>query len=165
MFVGAVAKYFRQDGNNVFGDLITPEDGWSVGFLTRPVVGGHFSLVALDLMRRRRPALIETLETLRDRVVEHSSVAGLGALLLLVVFGGLCICVSRGRLSKRPAYAPVAIDSERPSPLTDDVEGLQSNSPLDIDTGSFELVSNPSRANLLEKEAEEEEEGKESYHD
>ncbi|GAA6061954.1 hypothetical protein JCM10212_001996 [Sporobolomyces blumeae] len=54
IFVDAVARYFRADKNAVFGDSITPQDGWSVGFLTRPVVGGHFSLLALDVMRDER---------------------------------------------------------------------------------------------------------------
>ncbi|GAA5982719.1 hypothetical protein JCM5350_006225 [Sporobolomyces pararoseus] len=57
LFVEAVSKYFRADKNAVFGDAITPQEGWSVGFLTRPVTGGHYSLLALETMdyeRQRR---------------------------------------------------------------------------------------------------------------
>lgn len=54
IFVDAVAKYFRADKNAVFGDAITPQEGWSVGFLTRPVTGGHYSLLALESMKEER---------------------------------------------------------------------------------------------------------------
>ncbi|GAA5925342.1 uncharacterized protein JCM15063_004999 [Sporobolomyces koalae] len=54
MFVDAVAKYFRADKNAVFGDAITPTEGWSVGFLTRPVTGGHYSLLALRVIEDER---------------------------------------------------------------------------------------------------------------
>lgn len=50
MFVDGLYKYVRQTDNMVFGDLISLDGGWSVGFLTRPVVGGHFSLLGLDTM-------------------------------------------------------------------------------------------------------------------
>lgn len=36
------------------GDAITPDEGWSVGFLTRPVAGGHYSLLALEVMEDER---------------------------------------------------------------------------------------------------------------
>lgn len=52
IFVDAVARYFRADKNAVFGDAITPQEGWSVGFLTRPVTGGHYSLLALEVMKQ-----------------------------------------------------------------------------------------------------------------
>ncbi|GAA5947898.1 hypothetical protein JCM3765_007018 [Sporobolomyces pararoseus] len=54
LFVEAVSNYFRADKNAVFGDAITPQEGWSVGFLTRPVTGGHFSLLALETMEFER---------------------------------------------------------------------------------------------------------------
>ncbi|GAA6026149.1 hypothetical protein JCM11491_006148 [Sporobolomyces phaffii] len=63
VLVDSVARYFRADKNAVFGDAITPGEGWSVGFLTRPVAGGHYSLLALDVLaderNRRRAARAE----------------------------------------------------------------------------------------------------------
>lgn len=44
--LGSVTRYVRQTLNNVFGDLISVDGGWSIGFLVRPVVGGHFALLA-----------------------------------------------------------------------------------------------------------------------
>ncbi|CAH7688393.1 hypothetical protein PPACK8108_LOCUS23360 [Phakopsora pachyrhizi] len=55
MFVNALSSYVRQTDNQVFGDLISLNGGWSVGFLNRPVVGGHFSLLALDVMIEHGP--------------------------------------------------------------------------------------------------------------
>ncbi|KAK4046339.1 hypothetical protein OIV83_006120 [Microbotryomycetes sp. JL201] len=54
MFVNFVSKYFRQTRNLWFGDLINTEEGWSVGFQLRPVVGGHFALLGLDSLDRIR---------------------------------------------------------------------------------------------------------------
>lgn len=54
LLVNAVSRYFRQARNGVFGDLILTDGGWSVGFRTRPVAGGHYSLLALDTMDRMR---------------------------------------------------------------------------------------------------------------
>lgn len=42
----SVIRYVKQTENEVFGDLISVEGGWSIGFLVRPVVGGHFALLA-----------------------------------------------------------------------------------------------------------------------
>ncbi|WAR60637.1 hypothetical protein PtB15_9B576 [Puccinia triticina] len=56
MFVSGLEAYVRHTDNVVFGDLISLDEGFSVGFLTRPVVGGHFSLVGLETMAGR-PAL------------------------------------------------------------------------------------------------------------
>lgn len=51
MLIDSVINYFHQSKNAIFGDAITPQEGWSVGFLTRPVVGGHFSILALDQLQ------------------------------------------------------------------------------------------------------------------
>ncbi|GAA5835711.1 hypothetical protein JCM5353_000163 [Sporobolomyces roseus] len=53
-FVKSVASFFRAEKNAVMGDAITPDEGWSVGFLTRPVAGGHYSLLALEVMEDER---------------------------------------------------------------------------------------------------------------
>ncbi|KNF04924.1 hypothetical protein PSTG_01980 [Puccinia striiformis f. sp. tritici PST-78] len=58
MFIDGLSAYIRHTDNKVFGDLISLDGGWSVGFLNRPVVGGHFSLLGLDTMSGR-PALTE----------------------------------------------------------------------------------------------------------
>lgn len=159
MFVDAVAKYFRQSGNNVFGDLITPEDGWSVGFLTRPVVGGHFSLLALEVMRLRRRPLVEVIAGLKHRLSSRQSVLSLLAILAMVVVVASCVCLRRSRRSKSrkgPVYVPVGDEAEPPTALADQrVERCLSDSPLDIDTGSFELISNPSKTHLLTNDDEE----------
>eukprot|EP00920_Eleutheroschizon_duboscqi_P011416 GHVT01027199.1.p1 GENE.GHVT01027199.1~~GHVT01027199.1.p1 ORF type:complete len:264 (+),score=-20.51 GHVT01027199.1:467-1258(+) len=44
--INSVTRYIRQTSNSVFGDLISIDGGWSIGFLVRPVVGGHFALLA-----------------------------------------------------------------------------------------------------------------------
>ncbi|KAL7337055.1 hypothetical protein BJY59DRAFT_705101 [Rhodotorula toruloides] len=48
----ALARYFRQSKNAVFGDSITPQEGWSVGFLSRPVAGGHYAALGREVMER-----------------------------------------------------------------------------------------------------------------
>ncbi|GAA6034032.1 hypothetical protein JCM8097_000658 [Rhodosporidiobolus ruineniae] len=52
-FLDGLARYFREDVNAVFGDSIN-EEGWSVGFLVRPVAGGHYSLLGLQALRQAR---------------------------------------------------------------------------------------------------------------
>ncbi|KAM0791059.1 hypothetical protein ACM66B_004352 [Microbotryomycetes sp. NB124-2] len=54
MFIEFVSKYFRQTRNLWFGDLINTAEGWSVGFQLRPVVGGHFALLGLDMLNMIR---------------------------------------------------------------------------------------------------------------
>ncbi|GAA6057751.1 hypothetical protein JCM3770_001721 [Rhodotorula araucariae] len=54
VFLDALARYLRQDRNAVFGDSITPQDGWSVGFLSRPVAGGHYALLGRAVLDRAR---------------------------------------------------------------------------------------------------------------
>ncbi|KAK4052600.1 hypothetical protein OIO90_004228 [Microbotryomycetes sp. JL221] len=54
MFADFISRYFRQTRNLWFGDLINTAEGWSVGFQLRPVVGGHFALLGLDLVERIR---------------------------------------------------------------------------------------------------------------
>lgn len=66
LFVNAVGSYFRQSANLVMGDSITPADGWSVGFLSRPVVGGHFSLLGLETLSVAREMRLRKLEMSED---------------------------------------------------------------------------------------------------
>ncbi|KAH9812398.1 hypothetical protein DFH28DRAFT_398978 [Melampsora americana] len=73
----SVIKYVKHTENEVFGDLISVEGGWSIGFLVRPVVGGHFALLA------SAPPI-----TLKKRMVKElirSEVLAMG-------FGGLALC-------------------------------------------------------------------------
>ncbi|GAA5820315.1 hypothetical protein JCM11251_005569 [Rhodosporidiobolus azoricus] len=63
VFLDGLARYFRASKNAVFGDSITPQEGWSVGFLSRPVAGGHYALLGKEVMaqerRRREQKLLE----------------------------------------------------------------------------------------------------------
>lgn len=59
LLINAVGKYYRQSGNTFRGDLITADGGWSIGYETRPVDGGVYALLALDVMDQIR---------LRDRI-------------------------------------------------------------------------------------------------
>lgn len=52
MLHSALARYFRQSKNAVFGDSITPQEGWSVGFLSRPVAGGHYAALGRQAMEQ-----------------------------------------------------------------------------------------------------------------
>ncbi|BGP16274.1 hypothetical protein JCM10213_007718 [Rhodosporidiobolus nylandii] len=54
LFLDGLAEYFRASKNAVFGDAITPQEGWSVGFLSRPVAGGHYALLAAEVMAQER---------------------------------------------------------------------------------------------------------------
>ncbi|GAA6007311.1 hypothetical protein JCM10207_001583 [Rhodosporidiobolus poonsookiae] len=62
VFLDGLARYFRQDMNAVFGDSITPQDGWSVGFLSRPVAGGHYAVLARVLMEQERQRRLQRLK-------------------------------------------------------------------------------------------------------
>jgi hypothetical protein len=71
MFINSVSKYYRQSNNWERGDLVTATGGWSVGFQTRPVEGGMYSLLALDVMERLRGRSWH--RRVADKVLQHTS--------------------------------------------------------------------------------------------
>ncbi|KAA1113417.1 hypothetical protein PGT21_031048 [Puccinia graminis f. sp. tritici] len=113
MFVSGLEAYVRRTENVVFGDLISLDEGWSVGFLTRPVVGGHFSLVGLETMAAR-PALtghrrlfgaLDVDALIDDLGRQKAKVLGYGRTpigrRLVVGFGGLCLLFFGYRIGAR----------------------------------------------------------------
>lgn len=150
MFVTSVARYFRQNSNNVFGDLIQPAEGWSVGFLTRPVVGGHYSLLALDLMQRSESGL-GRLAGLEDQLQLRPSlllaVAAVAAILCSIGFLFTSLWLRARRRMTGPDYVPVDETKEMDDfiPLVDQ-EGAEKGLRPFRDSrcasdGSFELLS------------------------
>lgn len=102
LFVDAVGKFFRQARNDVQGDFIDPREGWSVGFRTRPVAGGHFSLLALDVMERLRSGTFDDEE---DEVLIRGTSVAVGLLGLMLTAGVAYRWWSRRRpLRKHVAY-------------------------------------------------------------
>ncbi|PLW13520.1 hypothetical protein PCANC_18201 [Puccinia coronata f. sp. avenae] len=113
MFVEGLSAYMRQTENKVFGDLISLDGGWSVGFLTRPVVGGHFSLLGLDTMKGRPAltghrrifgaldvdALIDNLGRQKAKVLGYGRTP-VGRRVILGL-GGLCFLLFSYRLAAR----------------------------------------------------------------
>lgn len=114
MFVQAVADFFRQSKNTVLGDFVENVGGWSVGFRTRPVVGGHFALLALDVMDRLRSGEL-------GRVKEGVAV-GLSWMSMAIGLVGLVLVAgvgwkwwARRRVPKRKArYEEVSPGDESP---------------------------------------------------
>ncbi|KPV74766.1 uncharacterized protein RHOBADRAFT_53710 [Rhodotorula graminis WP1] len=100
LFLDALARYFRQDRNAVFGDSITPDEGWSVGFLSRPVAGGHYSLLGLAVLAQARADAAATTLLSRSRSSLSQSLLALAALVALTVVAlvgarGVRRCVRR----------------------------------------------------------------------
>ncbi|GAA5888237.1 hypothetical protein JCM5296_000242 [Sporobolomyces johnsonii] len=86
LLVDAVARYFRADKNAVFGDAITPQEGWSVGFLSRPVAGGHYSLLGLHVMAQERKRRLEAAQEWISEELFWAAI-GVGAVLAGLVAG------------------------------------------------------------------------------
>ena len=110
LLVDSVAKYCRQAKNGVFGDLVTPTGGWSVGFRTRPVAGGHYALLGLDTMDRMRSG-----ELRKGKKIA----AGLGwsGLAMGLICIGLVVGVGRKLWQRRrasKAYRELAPGDESP---------------------------------------------------
>ncbi|BGP48372.1 hypothetical protein JCM10450v2_004245 [Rhodotorula kratochvilovae] len=95
IFLAALAKYLRQDRNAVFGDSITPQEGWSVGFLSRPVAGGHYALLGREVMDQAR-ARAERARSERDAQGMFALALGVGAVLV-----GVLVWRAVGRWSMR----------------------------------------------------------------
>lgn len=103
MFIDAVAKYYRQDRNWERGDLVTAKDGWSVGFQTRPVEGGMYSLLALDVMERLRGRSWH--RRVADRVLRHTSFSSIVAWTVgLLTTGAILSWLSRRNQHARGRY-------------------------------------------------------------
>ncbi|EGF98815.1 uncharacterized protein MELLADRAFT_50868 [Melampsora larici-populina 98AG31] len=87
----SVVRYLKQTNNNVFGDLITIEGGWSIGFLVRPVVGGHFALLAFA-----PPDLIPLRFKIRDFLRSEVWACGVGILAAcFLVWRRCCMKIKR----------------------------------------------------------------------
>ncbi|ORY74795.1 hypothetical protein BCR35DRAFT_306625 [Leucosporidium creatinivorum] len=114
LFVDAVAKFFRQAKNDVQGDFIDPREGWSVGFRTRPVVGGHFSLLALDVMERLRKG---TFQDDDEEVLIGGTSVAVGLLGLMLTVGVVYRWWSRRRRPSRKDVAYEELSRGDASPL------------------------------------------------
>jgi hypothetical protein len=113
MFVDAVGKFFRQSKNDVMGDFIENSGGWSVGFRTRPVAGGHFSLLALDVMERLRSGTFDDEE---DELLIGGTSVAVGLLGLMLTVGVAYRWWSRRRPSRKNV-AYVELNGGDASPL------------------------------------------------
>lgn len=116
IFVNAVVDYFHQSQNAVFGDAITPQEGWSVGFLTRPVVGGHFSLLALDKINRHTQVLVwvgSGSASILHRLltVLGGALSGIFGFALMLVAILMSILICRWLRRKARAVRPMALFS------------------------------------------------------
>ncbi|MBW0485736.1 hypothetical protein O181_025451 [Austropuccinia psidii MF-1] len=134
MFVKATSDYVRNTKNFVFGDLISVDEGWSVGFLNRPVVGGHFSLLALDTMGRypnltSHQSIFDTMsvEAFFDNLERHEKklfgygrtptgkmfIIGLGAFCVLFLgYRAFSRRLAARRLKSAEIYQSVVIDDD-----------------------------------------------------
>ncbi|KNZ59036.1 hypothetical protein VP01_1812g7 [Puccinia sorghi] len=113
MFVSGLMEYVRKTENVVFGDLISLDEGWSVGFLTRPVVGGHFSLLGVDTMSGRGALTghgrlfggVDVDALMADLGRQKAKVLGYGRTPMgrrvIVVLGTLCFALFAYRLGSR----------------------------------------------------------------
>ncbi|GAA5984710.1 hypothetical protein JCM11641_002159 [Rhodosporidiobolus odoratus] len=105
LFLDALSKFLRKDDNAVFGDSITPDEGWSVGFLSRPVAGGHYALLGREVMEQVQ----------REREERHREAEKSGLFTLLFIFGGVlqglvCIkVVMEWRQRRRGGYVELPL--------------------------------------------------------
>ncbi|GJN90642.1 hypothetical protein Rhopal_003654-T1 [Rhodotorula paludigena] len=91
LFLHSLASYLRQSRNAVFGDSITPQEGWSVGFLSRPVAGGHYALLGRAVMEQAAA------DRLRARLAAQSG----RMVQLLAALGAGAVCLVAWRAARR----------------------------------------------------------------